>query len=47
MAAARAGLRFDHMSEHAVDEELLERSVSAARYQGWPMLLLMRLRPPG
>jgi len=45
MAATRAGLVFDHMSEHAVDAELLSRSVSAARYQGWPMLLLMRLRP--
>lgn len=45
MAATHANLRFDHMSEHAVDEELLARSVSAARYQGWPMLLLMRLRP--
>ena len=44
MAATRAGLRFAHMSEHAVDAELMERSVSAQRYAGWPMLLVMGLR---
>jgi hypothetical protein len=31
------------MSEHAADPALLSRSPRAARYQGWPMLLLMRL----
>lgn len=46
MAATHAGLVFDHMSEHPVDAELLSRSESATRYAGWPMLLLMRLRPP-
>ena len=45
MGAVRAGLHFDHFSEHAVDEELAARSPRAAKYQGWPMLLLMRLRP--
>ena len=44
MAAARAGLRFDHISEHAVDEELAARSPRGAKYLGWPMLLMMRLR---
>ncbi len=46
MAAARAGFRFDHLSEHAVDEELANRVERARRYLGWPMLFLMRLRPP-
>lgn len=45
MAATGAGLRFEHMSEHAVAADLMERSVSARRYQGWPMLLVMGLRP--
>ncbi len=44
MAATRAGLRFTHMSEHAVDALLMEHSVSAQRYAGWPMLLIMGLR---
>jgi ubiquinone/menaquinone biosynthesis C-methylase UbiE len=51
MAATRAGLRIDHMSEHVVDQELLERSPRARRYWeahkdylGWPLLLLIRLR---
>lgn len=47
MAAIRAGLVFDHLSEHAVDEQLAARSPRAAKYLGWPMLLLMRLRPAG
>lgn len=45
MAALRAGLTFDHLSEHAVDETLAARSPRAAKYLNWPMLLLMRLRP--
>lgn len=45
MAVIRAGLVFDHLSEHAVDEQLAARSPRAAKYLGWPMLLLMRLRP--
>jgi malonyl-CoA O-methyltransferase len=45
MAAARAGLRLDHLSEHPVDEELAARSPRSRRYLGWPLLLAMRLRP--
>jgi malonyl-CoA O-methyltransferase len=45
MAAASAGLSIDHMSEHAVGDDLAARSPRAARYLGWPMLLLMRLTP--
>jgi len=44
MAAMRAGLRFDRMSEHVVDEALAARSPRAQKYLGWPLLLLMRLR---
>jgi len=43
MAAQRAGLRFDHLSEHAVDIELAERVPRAAKYLDWPLLLMMRL----
>lgn len=45
MAVVRSGLTFDHISEHAVDEEVVLRSPRAAKYLGWPLLLLMRLRP--
>ncbi len=45
MAVVRSGLTFDHISEHAVDEEVVVRSPRAAKYLGWPLLLLMRLRP--
>lgn len=45
MAAARAGFAFDHVSEHAVDEELANRLERARKYLGWPMLFLMRLVP--
>jgi malonyl-CoA O-methyltransferase len=44
MAATRAGFGFDHLSEHAVDENLAARMERARRYLGWPMLLMMRLR---
>lgn len=44
MAAIRAGLRIDHLSEHQVDEELASRSPRAVKYLHWPMLLMMRLR---
>jgi hypothetical protein len=33
------------MSEHAVDADLVARSPRATKYLGWPMLLLLRLRP--
>jgi malonyl-CoA O-methyltransferase len=45
MAASRAGLTLDHLSEHAVDEALASRLERARRYLGWPMLFLMRLLP--
>lgn len=47
MAATRAGFQIDHMSEHIVDEELAAQSPRARKYLGWPLLLLMRLRPTG
>ncbi len=45
MAAVRAGLAIDHMSEHAVDARLAARCPRAEKYLDWPMLLLMRLLP--
>lgn len=45
MAAIRAGLCVEHISEHAVDEVLAARSPRAAKYRHWPMLLMMLLRP--
>jgi malonyl-CoA O-methyltransferase len=45
MAAVHANLRLAHMSEHAVDSALAEISPRAAKYVGWPLLLLMRLNP--
>ncbi len=45
VGATRAGLTIDQMSEHAVDAEFAARSARAAKYLGWPMLLLMRLVP--
>jgi hypothetical protein len=45
MAALRAGLRIDHLSEHAVDPGLARRCPRAEKYVGWPLLLMMRLRP--
>ena len=43
MAAVHAGLRLDHLSEHAIDTGLAAMSERAAKYLDWPMLLLMRL----
>ena len=43
MAVTRAGLMFDHLSEHAVDEALAARSARGTKYLGWPLLLVMRL----
>lgn len=45
MAAVHAGLRFEHVSEHSVDSNLAAMSPRAARHLGWPLLLLMRLKP--
>ncbi|MGD9690263.1 MAG: class I SAM-dependent methyltransferase [Phycisphaerales bacterium] len=42
--ALGAGLRIEHMSEHAVDEELLRIAPRAAKHGlGWPLLLVMRV----
>jgi malonyl-CoA O-methyltransferase len=43
MGVTRAGLRFDHLSEHAVDAALAARYPRGEKYVGWPMLLVMRL----
>ncbi len=45
MAALNAGLRIDHISEHVVDDAYADRSPRAAKYRGWPILLLMKLSP--
>jgi ubiquinone/menaquinone biosynthesis C-methylase UbiE len=45
MAAVRAGLKLEHVSEHAADAALAARSPRAAKYVGWPMLLLLKLVP--
>jgi len=44
MAVKAAGLTLDHLSEHAVDETLTARSPRAAKYLGWPMLMVLRLQ---
>jgi malonyl-CoA O-methyltransferase len=43
MAALSAGWSINHVSEHAVDASLAARSPRGKKYQGWPMLLLLRL----
>jgi malonyl-CoA O-methyltransferase len=43
MAALHAGWSINHISEHAVDASLATRSPRGKKYQGWPMLLLLRL----
>lgn len=45
MAAVGAGFEIVQLSEHLVDEELIAKSERARRYLGWPLLLLMKLRP--
>jgi ubiquinone/menaquinone biosynthesis C-methylase UbiE len=45
MAATRAGLIFNAMSEHRVTEALAARSPRAQKYLNWPLLLMMRLHP--
>jgi len=44
MAAIHAGLQLEHVSEHVVDSHLAASSPRAAKYLGWPLLLLMRLK---
>jgi malonyl-CoA O-methyltransferase len=45
MAALAAGLRIDYVGEHPVDAALVARSPRAGKYLGWPLLLMLRLRP--
>jgi malonyl-CoA O-methyltransferase len=44
-AIARAGLRIDHFEEHTVTEKLAAQSPRAAKYLGWPMLVVIGLSP--
>lgn len=43
LGAIRAGLSIRHMSEHAVDPELVQVSPRAEKHLGWLMLLVMQL----
>jgi malonyl-CoA O-methyltransferase len=43
MAAVRAGFRLDHVAEYAPDAALAARVPRAAKYVGWPMLVLLGL----
>jgi SAM-dependent methyltransferase len=45
MGAVRGGLTLEQLSEHPVDADIVARSPRTAGYSGWPLLLLMRLRP--
>ncbi len=45
MAALKAGLVLGHISEHVIDPNLASRSERGQKYLGWPMLLLIRLKP--
>lgn len=44
MAAKAAGLTLDLLSEHTVNDSLAARSQRAAKYLGWPMLMVLKLR---
>ena len=44
MAATRAGLLLDHLSEHAPDARHARRFPRAAKHVGWPMVVAMRFR---
>jgi malonyl-CoA O-methyltransferase len=44
LAALRAGLQIESVSEHAADAEFALRYPRAAKYVGWPMLVMMGLR---
>ncbi len=43
MAAERAGLRFDEMTEHLITDELVRTNPRAAPALGWPLLLAIKL----
>ncbi len=42
-AVVNAGLRIDHISEHCGDAALSARCERAQKYEGWPILILMKL----
>jgi len=44
MAAIGAGFQIENISEHAPDEAFAISYPRAAKYVGWPMLVVMRLR---
>jgi ubiquinone/menaquinone biosynthesis C-methylase UbiE len=44
VAAIRAGLSIESMTEHRADEALARRAPRADKYLGWPMLLVMQLQ---
>jgi SAM-dependent methyltransferase len=44
VAANRANLAFEHLSEHSVDEALAEYAPGVRKHIGWPLLLLARLK---
>lgn len=46
MAVLRAGLTIEHLSEHPIDEAITVEMPRVRKYLGWPLLLLMKLRPP-
>jgi hypothetical protein len=43
MAAVRAGFRLSDVAEFAPDAEFATRYLRAARYVGWPMLVVLQL----
>jgi malonyl-CoA O-methyltransferase len=44
-AALAAGLALEQISEHRVDADLAARLPRAQKYLGWPLLLMLGLRP--
>ena len=44
MASLRAGFELEELEEHAADAALAERLPRAAKYVGWPMLVVLRAR---
>ncbi len=44
MAAVRAGFVLENIGEHSPDAAFVTRYPRAAKYVGWPMLLVLRLR---
>jgi malonyl-CoA O-methyltransferase len=47
MAALGAGLRPEHIGEHAPDAAFAARYPRAAKYVGWPMLVVLGLVAEG